>query len=131
MQLDDDLLKGGVMTSERSAFLMRNADLAFVHEAHLASLLTAVAAIESHLRGEYPDGGSRLVDLIDSSELEPELKAELNVIRRFRNKWVHVETLWDDSPLLENPERSEKELFEMARRSLIALRNTVYSNPFI
>jgi hypothetical protein len=131
VQLDDDLLKGGVITSERSAFLIRNADLAFVHEAYLASLLTAVAAIESHLRGENPDGGGRLVDLIDSSELESELKTELNVIRRFRNSWVHIDAPWDDSALLENPEQSENELFEMARRSLIALRKTVYSNPYI
>jgi hypothetical protein len=130
-QLDEDLLKGGVMVSERSAFLIRNADLAFMYEAHLASLLTAVAAIESHLRGEYPENRGRLVNLIDSSELEPELKIELHMIRRFRNSWVHVDDPWDDSALLENPEQSENDLFEIARRSLIVLRKTVYSNPFI
>jgi hypothetical protein len=131
VQLDEDLLKGGVLMSERSAFLIRSADLAFVHEAYLASLLTAVAAIESHLRGEYPDSRGNLFNLIDTSELVPDLKAEFHTIRRFRNSWVHVDDPWDDSALLEDAERSENELFEMARRSLIALRKTVYCNPYI
>jgi hypothetical protein len=131
VRLDEELLKGGVMMSEWSAFLVRNADLAFVYEAHLACLLTAVAAIESHLRTESAEGNRRLFELIDSCDLDEELKAELHAIRRFRNSWVHVDSPWDDSKLLEKPNEPEQQLFEIAQRSLIALRKTVYSNPFV
>ena len=131
VRLDEELLKGGIITSERTVFLIRHADLAFVHEAHLAAILTAVAAIETHLRAESPNGRTRLVDLIDSSDLEPELKAELQYIRKFRNSWVHVDDPWDDSVFLEESEQSEQALFDASRRALIALRKTVYSNPWV
>lgn len=131
VRLDEELLKGGIITSERTAFLIRHADIAFFHEAHLAAILTAVAAIETHLRAESPNGRTRLVDLIDSSDLETELKAELQYIRRFRNSWVHVDDPWDDSVFLEESEQSEQALFDASRRALIALRKTVYSNPWV
>lgn len=131
VKLDEKLLKGGVITSEKSAILIRNADLAFVNEAHLASILTAVSAIESHLRSEYPSQGKRLADLIDSADLEDDLKSELHAIRKFRNLWVHVEDPWDDQFFLENPEEVEVKFLEMTKRSLTALRRTVYSNPWI
>lgn len=131
MKLEEELLKGGIIASERASVLIRHADLAFVHEAHLAAILTAVAAIETHLRAEYANGRTRLVDLIDSSDLEPELKVELHHIRKFRNSWVHVDDPWEDSAFLEEPEENEQALYDMSQRALIALRKTVYSNPWI
>jgi hypothetical protein len=131
VKLDEELLKGGVTLSEKSAFLIRHTDLAFVNEAHLAAILTAVAAIESHLRAEHPEAGKRLIDLIEASDLAPELKPELQAIRRFRNSWVHVDDPWDDSSLLEEPEKAEEAMFEMAQRALVALRRTIYTKPWI
>jgi len=130
-ELDEQLLKGGAILSEKSAFVVRNADLAFVHEAHLAAVLTAVAAIETHLSAEDPHNRQRLVGLIDSSALDPELKAELHVLRKFRNSWVHVDDPWDDAELLDQSEAAEDHLQEMAGRALVALRKTIYSNPWI
>jgi len=37
--LDEELLKGGVILSEWCSFIVREADSAFVHGAHLASIL--------------------------------------------------------------------------------------------
>ena len=49
--LDEELLLGNVVLSEWAAFIVREADMAFALGADLASILTAVSAIETHLRG--------------------------------------------------------------------------------
>jgi hypothetical protein len=131
VDLDESLLKGGAILSEKSSFLIRNADLAFVASAHLACILTAMAAIETHLRAEWNGNRLRLVDLIDSSGLEEDLVEELHVIRRIRNAWVHVDDPWDDQSLIDDPESAEAELFGVAKRAVVALRRTIYNNPWI
>lgn len=131
IELEEELLKRGVILSELSIFLIRSADLAFVSGAHLASLITGLAAVESHLRGECGMTKHRLFDLIEESDLEKDLKMELQTLRKYRNKWVHVADPWDDEDLLQYPEKHEYELEEMAKRCVIALRRTIYNNPWI
>jgi len=131
VELDERLLHGGAMLSEWTAFLIRDADLAFAGGAHLASIITGLAGVETHLRGEGGSKKQRLAELIDVSDLEEDLKQELQVLRVYRNKWVHVADPWDDDAQLESPEKHESELEEMARRSAVALRRTVYTNPWI
>lgn len=53
LSLDEELLKGGVILSEWCSFIVRESDLAFVHGAKLASILTAVFGIVTYLRSEY------------------------------------------------------------------------------
>ncbi|PTY07034.1 hypothetical protein DB347_10620 [Opitutaceae bacterium EW11] len=130
-RLDEEMLRGGVLLSEWTSFLMRDADEAFVSGANLASLLTAMSAIETHLRGEHSDKSCRLVDLIAASDFAPDLKQELHDLRRYRNRWVHVSDPWDDDGLLTNPEQHEAELESIARRALVALRKVAYSDPWI
>jgi hypothetical protein len=63
--LDNELLQGGVILSEWCTFIVCQADTAFANGADLASILTAVAAIETYLRSEYSaERKERLVDLI-------------------------------------------------------------------
>lgn len=131
VDLDDRLLQGGVVLSEWAAFLIRDADKAYVAGAHLASIITALAGVETHLRAEKGNKRQRLVQLIDESDLEEDLKQELQVLRKYRNKWVHVSYPWDDGGLVETPEAYESELEEMAGRCVVALRRTIYSNPWI
>ena len=50
-KLDDELFIGGVILSEWSTFLIRDADSAFTAGAHLA-ILNTPAGIESHLKSE-------------------------------------------------------------------------------
>lgn len=52
VELDERLLLGGVLLSEWATFLVKDADLAFVGGAHLASIITGLAGVETHLRGE-------------------------------------------------------------------------------
>ena len=128
--LDDDLLKGGVIESEYTGALIRSADLAFVGEAWLACIITSIAVVESYLRSESKEKKQRLVDLIDSSGLGADLISELHELRRYRNSWVHVSDPWNDDSV-EYTEENERRLEEMARRCLIAMRKTVYSNQWI
>ena len=131
VELDEKLLKGGVILSEWATFLTKDADLAFVSGAYLASIITALAGIETHLRSEGGSSKQRLIELIEQSDLEEDLKQELQILREYRNKWVHVAEPWEDDLLLDSPEQYETELEEMAKRCAVALRRTIYTNPWI
>ncbi len=131
-QLDDELLKGGVILSEWCSFIVREADMAFCAGAHLASILTAVSGIETYLRSEHANTGKeRLVELINQASIGEALKVDLHTLRKYRNKWVHVDTPWDDESLIQNPEDSEQELEEMAFFAARALRRTIYENQWV
>lgn len=130
--LDDEMLKGGVILSEWCSFIVREADTAFANGANLASILTAVAGIETYLRSEHSaTGKERLVDLINRASIDKKLKDDLHTLRKYRNKWVHVNDPWDDESLLERPENPEAELEQMALFAARALRRTIYENQWV
>lgn len=130
--LDDELLKGGVILSEWCAFIVREADTAFASGAHLAAILTAVSGIETYLRSEHSKTGrERLVGLISGAGIDAALKTDLHALRKYRNKWVHVDCPWEEEELLEHPEAVEKELEEMAFFAVRALRRTIYENQWV
>jgi hypothetical protein len=130
--LDDEFLRGGVILSEWCSAIVREADIAFARGAHLASILTAVAAVETYLRSEYAQTGKeRLVELIDHSPIETSLKNDLQTLRRYRNRWVHVDEPWEDMQLSEAPEHTAQELEDMAFFAARALRRTIYENQWV
>jgi hypothetical protein len=132
LSLDDELLKGGVILSEWCSFIVREADTAFANGAHLASILTAVSGIETYLRSEHSETGKeRLVDLINRATIDGGLKDDLHALRKYRNKWVHVDNPWDDAGLLERHEEMEEELEQMAFFAARALRRTIYENQWV
>jgi hypothetical protein len=130
--LDDELLKGGVILPEWCTFIVRDADRAFASGAHLAAILTAVSGIETCLRSDYSKTGrERLVELINSAEIDIVLKTDLHALRKYRNKWVHVDGPWEDEKLLQYPEAVEGELEEMAFFAVRELRRTIYENQWV
>ena len=131
LKLDEELLVGGVILSEWCSMIVREADTAFAHGAHLASILTAVSGIETYLRSETDGGRKRLVALIDEAPISEDLRSRLHDLRRYRNKWVHVEEPWDDQPLLAHPERFEVELEQKAQFAAQVLRETIYSDQWL
>ncbi len=132
VDLDEELLKGGVVLSEWCNFLVREADTAFARGAFLAAILTAVCGIETYLRSEYGNNGQEsLYDLINGASIEDDLKKDLQKLRTYRNKWVHVNDPWSDEKLIESPEKFEKELEEIAFFAARALRRTIYENQWI
>ncbi|HEV7892676.1 MAG TPA: hypothetical protein VGP08_18830 [Pyrinomonadaceae bacterium] len=134
-KLDEELLVGGVMLSEWSTFLIRDADEAFCNRADLATILVSQAAIESHLRYEYVDNPATVklgfYALIEQSPLSSSLKADMHKLRKYRNKWVHVNDPSEDTDLLERPEYYEKELEEMALLAIRVLREVIYQEQWL
>lgn len=51
--LDDQLLKGGVILSEWCVYIVQESDNSFAAGLHLATVLMAMAGIETYLRSEY------------------------------------------------------------------------------
>ena len=135
LALDEELLQGGVMLSEWSTFLARDAETAFCSGAHLAAILAAQAAVESHLRYEYLDPietkGWGLYRMLDIVPLPVDLKEALHKLRRFRNRWVHVEQPGEDEHLLERPEYHEIELEEMATLAVRSMLRVLYSEQWL
>ncbi|WP_426057473.1 hypothetical protein [Janthinobacterium sp. PSPC2-1] len=130
--LDDELLKGGVILPEWCSFIVQQADIAFVNGAHLASILTAVAAIETYLRAEHSvNGTERLVDLIDRVPGTSRLRSDLHSLRKYRNSWVHVDDPLNDRSIIENPAVYEVELDKMAMHSAKLLREVIYKAAWI
>ncbi len=130
--LDEELLKGGVILSEWCSFIVWEADTAFAKGAYLASILTAVSGIETYLRSEHSQKGKeRLVELISKATIGSDLKDDLHTLRKYRNKWVHVDSPWDDEDLLDKPENTERELEGMAFFAARALRRTIYENQWV
>jgi len=134
-KLDEELLVGGVILSEWSAFLIRDADTAFCSGANLAAILVSQAAIESHLRFEYGDSRTTeratFYDLIENAPLPNELRADLHELRKYRNKWVHVSDPREDQELLNRPEYYETELEQMAKFAIGVLREVTYLEQFV
>lgn len=132
IDLDEELLKGGVILSEWCSFIVREADTAFVGGAHLATVVTAMAGIETYLRSEYTTARRMtLHDLVEQSPLKEQLKLDIHALRRFRNRWVHVEDPNEDRELLDHPERFEQEMEQMAHVAIRTLRMTIYENQWV
>jgi hypothetical protein len=130
--LDEELLQGGVILSEWCTFIIQEADLAFISNANLASILTAVAGIETYLKSEYTHlRKERLVTLINGSDIDEGLKQDLHTLRRYRNKWVHVDDPWDDAQLLSATGSADDEIERMAFFAARALRRTIYQNQWV
>ena len=135
LELDEELLKGGVILSEWTTFQAKDAEIAFCSGAYLSSILSSQAAIESHLRYDHVTilKSKRLsfYDLINRSYLTEEIKEELHELRRFRNKWVHVNDPDSDNDLLERPEYYENELARFAKHTIKTMLKTLYFNPML
>ena len=64
VELDERLLQGGVILSEWATFLIKSADISFVSGAHLASIITGLAGIETQ---EGQEGQRDAVNLLTFS----------------------------------------------------------------
>jgi len=129
LRLDNELLKGGVMLSEWCSFVVRKTDIAFIGGANLATIITAVSAIETYLRSEYPlEGKDNLYNLINSSLLDTNLKKEIHDLRKYRNKWVHISDPREDQILLNDIQAYEKEIEKKAISACRTLRCVLYEN---
>ena len=131
-ELDDKLLIGGVTIPEWCTFIVRETDMAFEAGADLAAIVMAMAGVETYIRGEFNYGPREpLFNMLGSCGFEEDLISDLQQLRQFRNKWVHVSSPNDDGELLEFPTKYEVEIEEMAIIALRSLRRVIYSNQWI
>ncbi len=133
VDLDEQLLVGGVVLSEWCAFITREADSAYAKGAFLPAILTACCAIETQLRAESATERSKagFAELIDGSALDKTVIAELHALRRFRNKWVHVSEPWEDKCLLASPEAAINEIEAFAAVAMRLIRLSLYDKPWL
>ncbi|MCO4089492.1 MAG: hypothetical protein HEQ17_11305 [Limnohabitans sp.] len=131
-ELDESLLLRCVVLSEWCSFIVRQADIAFTKGADLAAIFTSVSAAETYLRAEFAEmRRERLADLIDKALIKPAIKVDLHKLRQYRNKWVHVESPWDEQTLLaDDGAATEKELEDMAAFAVTVLRRLIYENQW-
>lgn len=129
VSLDEKIVKGDVILPGWCTTIVKEADFAYAHGAHLAAILTAVAGIESYLRSQEPFVERKsLKRLIEDSLLSIDLKVRLHGLRTYRNMWVHVDDPWDDQDILDNPDKHEGDLTIRAREAIVLLRETIYSS---
>lgn len=132
IDLDDELLKGGPTLSEWCNFIVCESNTTFIAGADLATIITAMAGIETYLRTEYPLGRkATLFDLIEKAAVADDLKQDIHSLRKYRNRWVHVADPEDDQELQDNPDKYAQELEGMARQAVRMLRRTIYENPWV
>ena len=135
IQLDEELLHGGIILSEWTTYLVKDADIAYCSNANLSSILTCQAAIESHLRYDYYNSDEvkkwGFYRLIEESSLPKMLKEDLHGLRNYRNKWVHVNNPQNDEDLLNRPNYHEEELEVISKKSIRLVREVLYRNPWV
>ena len=129
--LEEEILKGGAELSEWATRIALDATEAFFCGQYLATLLTAMAAIETHLRFHYGSPKMRLSELVDQALVEDTLKMEIHALRQYRNRWVHIEDPWDEAPVIHDLELVEKELFGFAKRSIEAMYRVLYCEQWV
>ncbi len=132
IEQEEKLLVGGATFSEWCTFISKSVYDAFINGADLATVITALACIETYFRTE--DSSSRKKDLCTLIDQYPFLDADdhqdLHKLRKYRNRWVHINAP-DDLPILFYEEEFLKEAEEMAFLSVRLLLTVLFSHPFI
>lgn len=129
---EESLLKSGASFSEWCSFMCKSIYAAFINGADLATIITVMACIETYFKTE--DISSRKKNLIvlinEYPFLGDEEKVKLHILRKYRNRWVHVDCI-DDSPIFENENFYADEVQRMACLSIEMLLTVLFSHPYI
>jgi len=124
--LDEELLPGVVDLSEWTRFIVGAVNEAFVAGAWLPALLTAVSALETHLRVEMQTDAMPLHALIEQYGISRDLREEIHALRRLRNAYVHVDAPWEDGIFEWHSDSRREALREEAFDAMRTLRQVLY-----
>lgn len=131
ISLDEELLKGGVITSAKTDLLVQNVDIAYCNGAPLAAIILATSAIEAHLRFDLQiDESTNLASLIDRSGLAATIIEELHALRKERNRWVHPRDEVGDDWIYEDVAGLDT-LDPLARSAVRLVRVVLYDSPWV
>ncbi|HEY5583240.1 MAG TPA: hypothetical protein VIK78_01970 [Ruminiclostridium sp.] len=132
IQQEESLLKGGASLSEWCTFMSKSVYVAFVNGADLATIITVMACIETYFKTEELSMQKKnLAFLIDKYPFLGEKgKENLHMLRKYRNRWVHIDCI-DDTPVLKNEDIFIDEVQRMACLSIEMLLTVLFSHPYI
>ncbi len=90
LNIQNDVLKGGICVQDWTTFQLENAYIAFCAGADLACILMCQAAIESYMRDDEGLKNRSFYDLIEHCSYDAKTKMKLHKLREYRNKWIHI-----------------------------------------
>lgn len=90
MDIQEDVLKGGICIQDWTTFQLENAYIAYCAGANLACVVMCQAAIESYIRDDEKLSDRSFYDLIENSSFNTNIKTKHHKLRGYRNKWVHI-----------------------------------------
>ena len=114
--------------SELAIKLLYDASEAYRSGLDIAALITAVATIETLLRIQNP-GAHSFAKLIEFSEFTAAEKSELNRLRKYRNKWVHVNQPMENDYCFDDEKAHGERISEMTKIAISMTFKVVYSFP--
>lgn len=132
IEQEEKLLASGAAFSEWCVFISKSVYDAFVNGADLATVITALACIETYFRTEDINSRKKnLCMLIDEYPfIDEETREKLHKLRKYRNQWVHINNL-DDTLIIKSEDEFLKEVEEEAVLAVNLLMKVLFSQPFI
>lgn len=91
LDIQDDVLKGGISVQDWTTFQLENAYIAYIAGANLACVIMCQASIESYIRDDEMLDKRSFYDLIEASSYDYTTKQKLHKLRIYRNSWAHVD----------------------------------------
>lgn len=89
LQIQDEVLKGGICFDDYTSFQLENAYISFCAGADLACVIMCQAAIESYIKEDEALDCKSFYDIIENCSYSSDFKNRLHPLRKYRNKWMH------------------------------------------
>ena len=125
LDIQDDVLKGGICVQDWTTFQLENAYISYCAGANLSCIVMCQATIESFMRDDEQLSDRSFYDLIENSSYNQDMKEKLHTLRKYRNKWTHINEQNNEFLI------DEKELEELALFSYRLALEVFHYYPFI
>lgn len=110
LDIQEEVLQGGISVQDWTTFQLMNAYISYCAGATLSCIIMCQTAIESYLRDDEHLSDMSFLDLIENCSYDQEIKGKLHKLRKYRNKWTHIND-HDNEFLIEENELEEMALF--------------------
>lgn len=90
LDIQEDVLRGGICVQDWTTFQLENAYISYCAGAKLSCVVMCQAAIESFMRDDERLSDRNFNNLIEESSYDNEMKEKLHILRKYRNKWTHI-----------------------------------------
>ena len=125
LDIQDDVLKGGICVQDWTTFQLENAYISYCAGANLSCIVMCQATIESFMRDDEQLSDRIFYDLIENSSYNQDMKEKLHTLRKYRNKWAHINEQNNEFLI------DEKELEKMALFSYRLALEVFHYYPYV